>query len=327
MFGHQNTLAYGYSWHDEPDRSDVNDVVGDFPAVYGWDVMDIFARAGPGQRDAAGEAKLRGYVTQAHARGGVNTFSWHMPNPANDTDAWNITPAVSRIIPGGDLHDKYTARLDVAAAFFLSLKDTSGRPIPVWFRPFHEHTGAWFWWGKPNASAADYITLWRFTVSYLRDVKGVHNLLYAYSTDVFDSPAQYFEYYPGDEWVDMLGFDDYHSIESAQTRGTFVYRMQSVVKWAEERGKIAALTETGREALPEADWWTKVLLKGLTSNGVQGLSYVLVWRNAEAANNDRKEHFYAPYRGQKSAEDFKRFYASPVTLFERDLPPLYSATR
>ena len=323
MFGHQNTLAYGYNWHDEANRSDVKDVVGDYPAVYGWDVMDIFAHGRPGVFDDNGAAKLRGYVQQAHGRGGVSTFSWHLPNLANDTDAWNTTPAVSRIIPGGDLHEKYKARLDLVARFFSTLKDTDGKPIPVWFRPFHEHTGAWFWWGKPNANAADYIALWRFTVAYLRDVSGVHNVLYAYSTDVFDDPAQYFEYYPGDAWVDMLGFDDYHSIEGTQTRGILVRRLRSIVKWAADRGKIAALTETGREALPEPDWWTHVLLPGLKSKGVRGLSYVLVWRNADAGNGDRKEHFYAPYAGQKSADDFRRFYADPVTLFEHDLPALY----
>ncbi len=67
-----------------------------------------------------------------------------MPNPVNDTDSWNVEQAVSHIVPGGKLHEHYKAKLDVLAAFFHSLKREDGTPIPVWFRPFHEQTGAWF---------------------------------------------------------------------------------------------------------------------------------------------------------------------------------------
>jgi mannan endo-1,4-beta-mannosidase len=324
MFGHQNTLLYGYSWRGEPQRSDVNDVVGDFPAVYGWDVMDVLRNDRPGEIPGAGPDRLRECVREAHSRGGVSTFSWHKPNPVTKTDSWDKTPAVGAIIPGGRLHDEYRKELDKVGAFFRSLTDASGKPIPVWFRPWHEHTGDWFWWGKPNASQEEYVALWQFTVSYLRDECAAHNLLYAYSTDVFDSAEQYFEYYPGDEWVDMLGYDDYHSVKQVETQPVFIRRLGNVARWARERGKLAALTETGIEAVPDEDWWTTILLAGLNANpDTRQISYALVWRNANPAY-DRKEHFYAPYPGQKSAENFRAFYEDPATLFERDLPDLYS---
>ena len=330
LFGHQNTLAYGYTWRDEddtgPDRSDVKDVVGDFPAVYGWDLMDALGKGRPGEAPSAGAERLRGYVRSAHARGGINTFSWHMDNPVSGGDSWDRTPAVARVLPGGDRHAAYVARLDAAADFFLSLKDRRGRPIPVWFRPFHEQTGNWFWWGKGNAAPEDYKALWRFTVEYLRDRRGVHNLLYAYSTDVFDDAKDYFEFYPGDGYVDLLGFDDYHSITRSSSRRIFTNRLRLVVRWARERGKLAALTETGLEALPVRNWWTGTLLNGIiTDEETLGISYVLVWRNANPSF-DRKDHFYAPYPGQKSAADFKLFYDDPRTWFERDLPNLYTDT-
>lgn len=324
MFGHQNTLEYGHDWRDEPDRSDVKDVAGDYPAVYGLDVMDLFRRDRHDVVDPAGEAKLRRFVTEAHARGGVTTFSWHMANPVTDTNAWDTTPAVAAIMPGGRLHAGYKARLDLVAAFFRSLKDADGRPIPVWFRPFHEHTGAWFWWGEGNADAADFVALWRFTVGYLRDEKQVHNLLYAYSTDVFDSEQAFFAFYPGDAYVDLLGFDDYHSVETPATRTTFVWRLEHLVRWARKRGKLAALTETGVEALPDPKWWTGTLLPALTASAdTRSIAYVLVWRNANAAQ-EKRQHYYAPFRGQASAADFTAFYRDPVTAFERDLPPLYA---
>jgi len=43
--------------------------------------------------------------------------------------------------------------------------------------------------------------------------------------------------------------------------------------------------------------------------------WVLVWRNAR----ERKDHFYAPYPGQKSASDFVRFYQDKRTLFLKDI--------
>lgn len=324
MFGHQNTLLYGYSWRGERMRSDINDVVGDFPAVYGWDIMDVLPNDRPGEIAGPGPARLRECVQEAHGRGGINTFSWHKPNPVTKTDAWDKTPAVAAIIPGGSEHETFKTELERVGDFFKSLTDDTGSLIPVWFRPWHEHTGDWFWWGKPNASQDDFVTLWRFTVSYLRDVCGVHNLLYAYSTDVFDSAAQYFEYYPGDEWVDMLGYDDYHSVKQPETLPTFVWRLGTLARWARERGKLAALTETGLEAIPDSDWWTTIFLAGLRANpDTREICYGLVWRNANPAY-DRKEHFYAPYPGQKSAEDFRKFYADPATFFERDLPAMYA---
>ena len=37
LFGHQDDTAYGVNWKAEPGRSDVKEVCGDYPAVYGWD--------------------------------------------------------------------------------------------------------------------------------------------------------------------------------------------------------------------------------------------------------------------------------------------------
>ncbi|GAA0734073.1 glycoside hydrolase family 26 protein [Sphingomonas japonica] len=325
MFGHQNTLAYGYRWRGEPDRSDVKDVAGCFPAVYGWDLMDIFARNGAMQVDPAGAQRLRDYIRQGFARGGVITLSWHQGNPANDGDAWNVDlPAVARILPGGDLHSKYMARLDVAADFIAGLEAADGTPIPVVFRPYHEHTGSWFWWGRDHATPAEFKGLWRMTVEHLRDRRGLRNVLYSYSTDVFDSEAEYLERYPGDDVIDVLGFDDYHSIKSAETTDVFRNRLRLLVGMARERGKIAALTETGLEAIPDPDWWTSVLLAGINADAeTRGIAWALVWRNATVAVEGR-EHFYAPYPGQASAADFKTFADDPSILLECELPDLYA---
>ena len=76
--------------------------------------------------------------------------------------------------------------------------------------------------------------------------------------------------------------------------------------------KVIAVTETGYEGIPDAKWWTGTLLPALKK---YSLAYVLVWRNAR----EKVTHYYAPYPGQTSAEDFGEFYNNPKTLFAADV--------
>ena len=228
-----------------------------------------------------------------------------------------------RRLVGGRLHADCLTKLDVVADFLGSLRAPDGKMVPVIFRPFHEHNGDWFWWGRAHAGIDEFKTLWRFTVSHLRDDRRVHNLLYAYSIDVFDSEAEYLERYTGDEVIDLLGIDDYRSVEFGYTRCTLVNRLWMLSRMAHDRGKLAALTETGAEAIPRADWWTGVLLPALKApEAGQEISYVLAWRNANHAH-DRKNHFYVPFKGHPGEADFVRFKQYPFVLFEDGLPPLY----
>jgi alpha-galactosidase len=190
--------------------------------------------------------------------------------------------------------------------------------VPVILRPFHEASGSWFWWGGRHRSAEEYQALWRFTVEYLRDKRRIHNVLYAYSPDVFDSTATYLASYPGDAYVDVLGLDDYQSIKTPAMRGVFAGRLHSLVEMAEARGKIPALTETGVEGIPDSTWWTGTLLAGIKSDTVGArIAWVLVWRNAN------HHHFYAPFVGHPSAPDFVKFRADPLMAFQGDVADLY----
>ncbi len=324
LFGHHDDLAYGTTWRGEPGRSDVKETAGSYPAVYGWDVSRLFRRNRLDQPDPERQAQLRAWILEGYARGGVSELCWHMENPVTRTNSWDTTRAVYAILPGGERHDLYRGALDELAAFLQTLvPEGETEPVPVIFRPFHEHTGSWFWWGRDHATVDEFTTLWRFTVERLRE-RGVHNVLTAYSTDVFDSEAEYLERYPGDEYVDVLGFDDYHSIRTVASRDTFAQRLRTVGRLAEERGKLAALTETGVETVPDSTWWTNVLLPAIKTDPMtRRIAYALVWRNANP-DGDRADHYYAPYPGHASAADFVRFYRDPFVLFEDELPDLYA---
>lgn len=315
IFGHQDDLAYGVGWKNEKGRSDVKDVSGSYPALYGWDVSKLGKRL---NIDSVDFENMKRWIKEGYKRGGINTISWHMDNPATGGDSWDNTPAVKTILPGGEKHEFYKQRLDLFADLLNELKVGFGTKIPIIFRPFHEHTGSWFWWGKGNCTSEEYIALWRFTVEYLRDNRDIHHLLYSYSTDQFNSETQYLEFYPGDDYVDIIAFDDYHSIKSKESRDNLIYRLKTVVELAEAKGKIAAFSETGLERIPLEDWFTSVLLDGIKADETgRRVSYVMVWRNAWP------HHHYAPYPGHNSVSDFIKFKDDSYTIFEDDLPNMY----
>jgi mannan endo-1,4-beta-mannosidase len=333
LFGHQDALAYGVHWrNDEPGRSDVKDVTGSHPAVYGWEIGDLELGAGE-NLDGVNFDNMRRWVVEAYERGGVNTMSWHMNNPATGGNSWDTEGehrAVSKILPGGELHEMYIEWLDRFAEFINGIRAYTGtaneHPVPIIFRPFHEHTGSWFWWGADHCAPDEYNSLWQFTVEYLRDEKELRNLLWAFSPagGAADSEEAYLERYPGDEYVDILGFDDYRSVRRPYDVETLANRLRLIARLAGERDKIPALTETGYEGIPDPEWWTGTLLSVIKTDSLtQRIAWALVWRNANQAT-DRENHFYAPFPGHPSADNFIDFRNDPLILFEDDLPDMYS---
>lgn len=311
MFGHQDDMPYGNGWMYEEGRSDVKDVCGDYPAVYGWELGHL-ELGHAYSLDSVYFDKIRDGVQTVYQRGGINTISWHLNNPLTGGSAWDVSSkrAVASILPGGEKHRLYLQYLDKLADFMLSLKAGDGTYIPVIFRPFHEHTGSWFWWGKNLCTPEEYTSLWRFTVTYLRDTRNIHHLLYAYSTDRFNTQEEYLERYPGDDIIDMVAFDLY---DRGPDYPAVLRNCASIVsRLGAEKNKIAAVSEAGGPIMKNTEWWTKVLLESLKP---YDLSYVLVWRNPW--NNS--EVAFGPYKGHPSAPDFIKFYNDPRTLFQKDI--------
>ena len=319
MFGHQDALAYGVNWKYVEGRSDVKEVAGDYPAVYGWELGNLEHDL-PYNLDSVPFGKMRSFIQEAYTRGGVITISWHNDNPLNGESAWDTTHgAVASVLPGGIRHELYKTWLDKLSSFLKSLKGKNGEYIPVLFRPYHELTGNWFWWCKNSTSPTEYKLLWRFTVDYLKNVKGIHHLLYVYNTSGdFKSKEEFLEYYPGDDVVDLISFDAYQHGDPSKD-DSFVKNVDRslgiIEEIGKEKNKIPAFAETGYETIPYAQWWTNTLWKAIRDHRI---SYVLVWRN-HGRFPSGKMHYYAPYAGHASANDFIDFYKLKETLFEKDV--------
>jgi mannan endo-1,4-beta-mannosidase len=323
LFGHQHATEYGHGWSGDVNRSDVKSVVGSHPAVVGVDISGFTVP--DTAKAAANKSAVAKNIIDTYNRGGVTTISWHFPNPVSGggfywVDSLSL-PAVKYIIPGGEAHDKYKKILSELGAWANSLRGNDGKLAPVIFRPFHEFDGGWFWWGAPHCTREEFTALWRFTVSYLRDSAGVHNFIYGFSPDnKFHSEKEFLDRYPGDEWVDLVGMDNYGDMGRDRYAPEIAAgKLKIVADFADRHGKLAAFTETGLESIPNAEWWTGTLLKVMRMYSMK-LCYVLVWRN----DVNSPTHYYAPFPGHTpSIPDFKKFYDDPYTLFENDLNNIY----
>jgi mannan endo-1,4-beta-mannosidase len=328
MFGHQHATEYGHGWSGGDGlRSDVKSVCGSHPAVVGIDFSGLSGR--PKDQIAKTAEALKKNVVDTYNRGGITTVAWHFANPASGGGFYwkdSVSAASMALIKvGGSHHEKYKEILRTVGDFAKSVKGQNGTLAPMLFRPYHEFDGDWFWWGKAHTSKEDFVSVWQFTVSYLRDSLGVHNLIYTFSPDCkFDTEEAFLERYPGDEWVDMVGMDNYADFgrDGRYNVASAVKKLKIVADYAQKANKLAALTETGLESIPNATWWTETLLKVLKTEKMN-LSYVLVWRNDISS----KTHFYAPFPEQVSVPDFLKFYEDPYTLFEQDLKNIYHRKR
>ncbi|WP_347160072.1 glycoside hydrolase family 26 protein [Pontibacter chitinilyticus] len=318
LFGHQASTTQGYGWWYEPNRSDIKEVTGRYPEVYGWDFIDI-ASFKPADVVEKAERTTRENAIAAYERGGINTFSWHYSNPVTEGSFyWEKSPtqAVSAILPGGSAHEKYKNSLKEIAAFNKTLV-SNGMAIPIIFRPFHEFDGEWFWWGKPHSTAQEYKDLYRFTVTYLRDSLNVRNFLYAWSPDCrFKTETEYLERYPGDAYVDLVGTDDYFDLYEGKDPAVAASKFKIVSDFAKAHHKVGALTETGLKNVAQADWFTQMLLKALQQQKIE-LAYVLLWAN-------RKDEYWTPYKGHPAEQDFIQFTENPYILMENDVQNIYT---
>jgi len=91
------------------------------------------------------------------------------------------------------------------------LKLLQDEGIVVIWRPFHEAAGnstiysdgkAWFWWGADGAAPC--VTLWKMMYDYFREI-GLNNLIWVWTSQTKDGA-----WYPGDDYVDMIGRDLYN---------------------------------------------------------------------------------------------------------------------
>ena len=310
-------------------EGDVYEMTGKYPAVFGWDAgLALRGAEKPGSStDKQSNAKLLAQnIVDADAKGAIVTLSAHWYNPGTGGDFNDSTAVASELLPGGKYSGTFNEELDAIAATAQQAKRSDGTLIPIIFRPLHENNGGWFWWGATHASASEYKELYRYIVDYLRDVKGVHNLLYAYSPGgTFNGDStDYLATYPGDQWVDVLGYDEYDTDNSSDDSNdwinTVIKDLKMIGNEATNRGKIVAFTEFGRSGERKfnesgtGDKDTKFFseLADAIAEEVPNIAYMMTWANFGGSGDGFQS--YTPWKGSDGEQDFKDFADSNANL-------------
>lgn len=182
----------------------VKDVTGQYPGLWGGDLMFNAA-------DAANRQRVVDQAKTEWANGSLVSLTWHVcPPTGGSTCAFeggvksNISNAqFSQILTNGSaLNNTWKQRLDEVVPYLQQLKNAG---VPVLFRPFHEMNESWNWWGnRPGTNGS--ARLFQITRDYLAGTKGLDNLIWVWN--VQDNPAGgWSNYYPGNQYADVVSLD------------------------------------------------------------------------------------------------------------------------
>lgn len=188
-------------------------------------------------------------------QGGIVSLCWHWNAPEPylnyngaawwegfyaDKTSFNLAAALNGSDPEG--YDYLIRDIDAIAEI---LKDLDDYHVPILWRPLHEGGGdpkwknPWFWWGSSGADA--YIQLWQLMYDRLTNVHNINNLIWVWN-------GQDPTYYPGDEYVDIIGYDVYPAeLDSSSQKDTY-----DLMKTVTSTNKIIAMTENGSLFDPDA---------------------------------------------------------------------------
>lgn len=324
--------AFNSFYQDAGGESDIKKNTGFDPALLGSDFMFITDKSNNNQANNwfyQQEQKIIADTKAAYAKGIINTFSWHLREPNKEESFYTAdmtseqkATAFRSILPGGTNNEWYKKKLDKVASVVSNLKGTNGELIPIIFRPFHEFDGSWFWWGADFCTPDEYKKAYQFTVEYLKNTKGVHNILYAFSPDnSYTTEANYLSRYPGDKYVDIIGMDNYGDFNNQGQTGSDKAnaKLKILSDYAKAKVKIAALTETGYRVTSTTpaitDWFSTLLYSALTKNDIQ-ISYVMFW-------NNNADGYYVPNGTVSNTADFKTYSLKTKSALVNSLPKMY----
>ncbi|MBR1592979.1 MAG: glycoside hydrolase [Ruminococcus sp.] len=230
--GQQEIYMYGHGGNFEQEFDYLKETTGKLPAIRGFDYLNEANILGYGTEDGTTDR----IIDWVKNKNGIATASWHLTVPKNFAN-YNVGDSVSYdsatyqctwddaktkntatdfntanvIVEGTKENEYYMAALKELSTYLLKLQDEN---VPLVFRPLHEaeggggETGSWFWWGA--SGSAVYKDIWKLTYKTLTEDYGIHNLIWEWNSYNFDTSA---DWYPGDEYVDIIGYDKYNCTE------------------------------------------------------------------------------------------------------------------
>ena len=191
--------------------------------------------------------------------GGIPAFNWHWKDPMKEVEAFytqssgntpytefSITKAYdSEAKKWKTESDEYKAivrDMEIVADSLLTLQKEG---IALIWRPLHEASGAWFWWGTDGAEPC--VALYKLMFDTFVNKKGLHNLIWVWTTD---EATDALDWYPGDEYVDIVGRDYYYYPREAN-HASLISSFEKVKEMYGAK-KIVTLSENGSVPYPDS---------------------------------------------------------------------------
>ena len=278
------------TWQDSIDMYQrvINDT-GRAPAVMGYDFLMYGNEGWPGLQQT--EEAI------AHwDRGGLVSFAWHWrdPDTAHSGDFYTADTAFQIPMANGELDTSSTAfanmeaNVAMVAAELQRLEDAG---VAVMWRPLHEASGGWFWWGRSDRTdgvppAYAQVKLWQWLYDSLTNDYGLNNLIWIWN-------GQNSAWYPGDNYVDIVSYDIYDGEQNYESQ-VDVYDLTA--SFPHEQ-KMVAMSENSN--IPDPDlmqqdgaWWLYFMVWNDTDTAEGVSSSGNFWTGEYYNTNDHKVHVY-----------------------------------
>lgn len=185
-------------------------LTGKYPAIWGSDYG--FADSTHDIDNIKYRPLLVPEIVKQHNRGSIITLTYHQASPMVG-EPCQFVGGVQTKLTEAEWNDLITEDTEINAIWkeymdrlAMELKTLQELNIPVLFRPYHEMNGKWFWWGGKTGEQG-FQALWKMLYHYYTDVHKLNNLIWVWSPDKPWHGLK--EYYPGDEYVDIVSLDIY----------------------------------------------------------------------------------------------------------------------
>lgn len=214
---------------------------GQYPALVGFDFMNATGLNSPQQWYKDYTRASIELAKDLYRRGGIPAFTWHWRDPSRQTDAFysDATSMKASKAMNADgtwntessLYQHLIEDIDVVADYMLELQ---AEDMACIFRPLHEASGGWFWWGREGADV--FKALYRLIYDEMVEVKGVHNVIWVWNPDPKDA-----EWNPGDDYYDVVSADIYNNAFDYSSNYVTFDKLKALTGGK----KIVALSENG----------------------------------------------------------------------------------
>jgi mannan endo-1,4-beta-mannosidase len=274
---------------------------GKYPALNGFDYIHHYASPASWISYASTQVvedwwSSRGLVSicwhwNVPTAQGSSSYAFYAPGKGTPSTAFDIAKAVQ---DGTYENSIVKADLNAIAGYLLLLKQKN---IPVLWRPLHEAAGGWFWWGAKGAAPLK--ALWRLMFESF-EAKGLNNLIWVWTAEPDDS-----DWYPGDEYVDIVGRDIYSKATATEMASEY-----DALK-SRFSGKIVTLSECGSVA-------------NIAEQAALGVrwAWFMPWYDYERTNNPGGSGFSSTAHQHASAAWWSNAFGDPHVLSRSDMPDL-----